>query len=112
MEAQIQDLEAEVRGLSHSLDGQKSRMADVESASQKRIDDLTKDLSKKVHLFLRNKRLMFLMVYLQSSENEQLKTKLKNLGDYDEIKRELEIMKVENWLYNQLCAVSQSELVR
>ncbi|KAF9049982.1 CASP C terminal-domain-containing protein [Panaeolus papilionaceus] len=75
MEAQIQDLEAEVRGLSHSLDGQKSRMADVESASQKRIDDLTKDLSKK------------------SSENEQLKTKLKNLGDYDEIKRELEIMK-------------------
>lgn len=31
---------------------------------------------------------------IKSAETEQLRTKLKKLGDYDEIKRELEIMKV------------------
>jgi homeobox protein cut-like len=39
---------------------------------------------------------------VQAAEIEQLKTRLKQYGDYDEIKRELEIMKVHKSLHHHL----------
>ncbi|CAA7261704.1 unnamed protein product [Cyclocybe aegerita] len=75
LEKQIADLEGETEALSHSLDVQKQRTSETELAGQKKAEELSKELLKK------------------SSETEQLRTKLKQLSDYDEIKRELEIMK-------------------
>ncbi|KAF8973105.1 CASP C terminal-domain-containing protein [Flammula alnicola] len=75
LESQIAALESETETLSHSIESQKVRTSEVEAIGQKRAEDLTKELQKK------------------SLEADQLRTKLKDLSDYDEIKRELEIMK-------------------
>ncbi|KAF8200663.1 CASP C terminal-domain-containing protein [Pholiota molesta] len=75
LEKQITDLEAETDTLSHSIEVQKQRTSDVEALGQKKVEDISKELQKK------------------SLEVDQLRTKLKELADYDEIKRELEIMK-------------------
>ncbi|KAF8813814.1 hypothetical protein BYT27DRAFT_7180580 [Phlegmacium glaucopus] len=75
LESQITELEAECKGLSQSLEAQKVQTTEMEAAGAKRAKELTKELQKK------------------SSEVDQLRFKLKQLDDYDEIKRELEIMK-------------------
>ncbi|KAF4620628.1 hypothetical protein D9613_000431 [Agrocybe pediades] len=75
LEKQIVDLEKETETLSRSVDVHKQKVHEVEAAGQKKADDLSKELQKK------------------SLEAEQLRSKLNQLSDYDEMKRELEIMK-------------------
>ncbi|KAG6837511.1 hypothetical protein H0H93_008436 [Arthromyces matolae] len=75
LEARILDLEGESDHMSHALEAQKASMAQAEAGAAKRIDELTKAIQKK------------------SGDVDQLKQKLKQYSNYDEIKRELEIMK-------------------
>lgn len=58
------------------MDAQKAAAAANDSSASKKIEELSRDLQKK------------------AVEIEQLKQRLKKYADYDEIKRELEIMKV------------------
>lgn len=56
LESQITDLENETEALSQSIETQKRRTTEAEAAGQKRVDDLSKELQKKVsacawHLF-------------------------------------------------------------
>ena len=73
----------------------------MEAAGVKRAKELTKEVQKKVNYITCPIELKFHL--LQSSEVDQLRYKLKQLDDYDEIKRELEIMKVSSLL--SICAV-------
>ncbi|KAF5322540.1 hypothetical protein D9619_001570 [Psilocybe cf. subviscida] len=73
--SQVANLEDETETLSRSLEAQKLKVSEIEADGRKRVDELAKELAKK------------------TSEVEQLRQKLRGLDDYDEIKRELEIMK-------------------
>lgn len=73
---QLADSEAELERLSRALETQKQAAADAELAGHKRAEELSKDVQSK------------------AADIENLKQRLKQYGDYDEIKRELEIMKV------------------
>ncbi|KAF8638030.1 hypothetical protein AX16_010662 [Volvariella volvacea WC 439] len=75
LQAQIEELETETDRLSCALDTLKRNTAEEAEGHSKHIDELQKEI--------RNK----------SRETEQMKLKLKQYSDYDEIKRELEIMK-------------------
>ncbi|KIK67230.1 hypothetical protein GYMLUDRAFT_37309 [Collybiopsis luxurians FD-317 M1] len=75
LDAQVATLEAETERMSRALEAQKAATAEIESSLQKKVDDITKDLQRRI------------------VEVDQLKQRLKQYGDYDEIKRELEIMK-------------------
>ncbi|KAH8828570.1 CASP C terminal-domain-containing protein [Flagelloscypha sp. PMI_526] len=75
LEAQISELEVEVERLNRSLETQKQTTQDTEHAWKRKVDEAVREASKK------------------ASEVDALKTRLKGYSDYDEIKRELEIMK-------------------
>ncbi|KAF7306052.1 Golgi membrane protein [Mycena chlorophos] len=75
LEAQVAELEAEAERLSRVLETQKETSSDAAEDAQKRIGELGRDINNK------------------AGEIEQLRHKLKQYADYDEIKRELEIMK-------------------
>ncbi|CAK5281610.1 unnamed protein product [Mycena citricolor] len=75
LESQVADLEVETERLSRSLELQKQAAADAESDAQHKLVELSRDLQTK------------------ATDIDQLRLKLKQYGDYDEIKRELEIMK-------------------
>nr|GAT44640.1 Golgi membrane protein [Mycena chlorophos] len=75
LEAQVAELEAEAERLSRVLETQKEASSDAAEDAQKRIGELGRDINNK------------------AGEIEQLRHKLKQYADYDEIKRELEIMK-------------------
>ncbi|KAJ7346876.1 CASP C terminal-domain-containing protein [Mycena albidolilacea] len=75
LESQVADLEVESERLSRVLEVQKQAASDAEHSGQKKIEELSRDIQTKF------------------TEIEQLKQRLKQYGDYDEIKRELEIMK-------------------
>ncbi|KAF9529197.1 CASP C terminal-domain-containing protein [Crepidotus variabilis] len=75
LESQVSELEKEVESLSHSLESQQGRTAEVQHVGQKKLEELQKEIQKR------------------SLEVDQLRLKLKQLSDYDEIKRELDIMK-------------------
>lgn len=93
LEAQIADLESEAESLSRSVEAHKLNASEIDLAGQKKIEDLSREVQKKVTQvpFF---RFEYLFISFQSTEADQLRTKLKQLGDYDEIKRELAIMKV------------------
>ncbi|TFK25166.1 hypothetical protein FA15DRAFT_737942 [Coprinopsis marcescibilis] len=74
-EAQIADLEAESERLSRSLENQKALTSEVEKNGLRKAKEITDELSRK------------------ATEIETLKQKLSKFSDYDEIKRELEIIK-------------------
>ena len=76
MESQISELESESERLSEALNAQKAATSNVELAAGKKADELAKEVRSR------------------ANEVDQLKARLKQYGDYDEIKRELEIMKV------------------
>jgi homeobox protein cut-like len=76
LESQISELEAEASRLLRTLDSLKESKAEVEQSAKKRSEESAKEIAT------------------QSAEIESLKSKVKQFGDYDEIKRELEIMKV------------------
>jgi homeobox protein cut-like len=75
LESQIADLESESSRLSRSLEAQKALVSETESRSSKRLKDLSDDVARR------------------ESEIQSLKTKLERMSDYDEIKRELAIVK-------------------
>ncbi|KAJ6594099.1 CASP C terminal-domain-containing protein [Mycena capillaripes] len=75
LESQVAELEAESERLSRVLEAQKQAASDTELTGQKKMEELSRDIKTK------------------STEIDQLKQRLKQYGDYDEIKRELEIMK-------------------
>ncbi|KAG6866697.1 hypothetical protein C0991_011356 [Blastosporella zonata] len=75
LETQIADLEGESEHMSRVLEAQKTLTSQAEVAAAKKTDELTKEIQKKV------------------GEVDQLKQKMKQYANYDEIKRELEIMK-------------------
>lgn len=76
LEAQVSDLQNEASRLIRSLDAQKEQF-DVERADlQKQVDTLAKEQAAK------------------DLEIASFKDRMKQYQDYDELKRELEIMKV------------------
>ncbi|KZV74458.1 hypothetical protein PENSPDRAFT_206091 [Peniophora sp. CONT] len=75
LEAQITALESEVDHLSDSLAHEKANVAELETRTRHIADEHGRELAEKV------------------SEIQRLKDKLKGYSDYDEIKRELDIMK-------------------
>ncbi|KAJ7178378.1 CASP C terminal-domain-containing protein [Mycena crocata] len=75
LEAQVADLEVESERMSRVLEAQKQTASDVELSGHKKTEELSRDIQTK------------------AAEIDQLKQRLKQYGDYDEIKRELEIMK-------------------
>lgn len=93
LESQISELESESDRLSQALDAQKARIGEMEVAAGRKADDVAREIQSKVRV-----RLLPCEVWMLSAvkvyEIEQLKMRLKQYGDYDEIKRELEIMKV------------------
>ncbi|RSH91821.1 hypothetical protein EHS25_009191 [Saitozyma podzolica] len=75
LESQISELEAEASRLLRALDQAKEAKAEVERTQRKKAEDAAKEIASQV------------------AEIETLKSKVKQYSDYDEIKRELEIMK-------------------
>ncbi|KAF7376365.1 Golgi membrane protein [Mycena sanguinolenta] len=75
LESQVADLEVESERLSRALEAQKQTASDAELSGQRKQEELSRDIQTK------------------STEIDQLKQRLKQYADYDEIKRELEIMK-------------------
>ncbi|TRM69395.1 CASP C terminal-domain-containing protein [Schizophyllum amplum] len=75
LQSQLSDLESEVERLTRSLDAHKTKLDVTESQLRKKDEEYTKELSRR------------------TAEVEQVRHKLKQYADYDEIKRELEIMK-------------------
>ncbi|GAA5935894.1 uncharacterized protein JCM15063_001840 [Sporobolomyces koalae] len=75
LESQIADLESESSRLIRSLDAQKELLETERGASSRRIEALEKDQVEK------------------EREIDSCKERLKQFGDYDELRRELEIMK-------------------
>jgi homeobox protein cut-like len=83
--------------LSRALEAQKQAASDAELTGQKKMEELSRDIQTRVWIFeevARSTDMAFHFPLLQSMEIDQLKQRLKQYGDYDEIKRELEIMKV------------------
>ncbi|KAF8270277.1 CASP C terminal-domain-containing protein [Lactarius quietus] len=86
LELQVTSLETEVDRLSQSLDSQKAVTATVESTTRKAAEERAREAST------------------AAREIEQLRQSLRGYADYDEIKRELEIMKV--WGRNARCSLT------
>ncbi|EGO25245.1 hypothetical protein SERLADRAFT_386862, partial [Serpula lacrymans var. lacrymans S7.9] len=74
LESRTVELESECDRLSQTLEAQKATTSEVQLASSKKIEEISKDVRNKV------------------SEVQQLKQRLRQYADYDEIKRELQIM--------------------
>ncbi|PSR81187.1 hypothetical protein PHLCEN_2v6522 [Hermanssonia centrifuga] len=75
LKSRVTDLESETDRLSSTLESQKAITLEAQAAAAKRIEELSRDIQRKI------------------TEVDQLRHKLKHYDDYDEIKRELEIMK-------------------
>jgi len=75
LESKVTELESETDRLSKALEAQKLSTAEAQAAAAKKVEEVARELQKK------------------SNEADQLRQKLKQYDDYDEIKRELEIMK-------------------
>lgn len=91
LKSQITELEQEMESLSRSLENQKTLTAEGIIVGQQKVDELLRELQKKVRSLPRYTSSIHPN---QIIEIDQLRAKLKRLDDYDEIKRELEIMKV------------------
>ncbi|KAL0068825.1 hypothetical protein AAF712_004155 [Marasmius tenuissimus] len=75
LEQQVTALETEVERVSRALETQRRVTEELEMASSKKVNEMTREVERKV------------------AEVESLKHRMKKFHDYDEIKRELEIMK-------------------
>lgn len=75
-EDQIAELEAEASRLLRALDQAKDGKAEAERAEKRRAEEAARELAS------------------VNAEIENLRARAKQFSDYDEIKRELEIMKV------------------
>jgi homeobox protein cut-like len=88
---QIAELEAEASRLLKALDQLKEAKSESERVLQRKVDEAVKDAATQV---ICSSNLDLSSAYDQATEIESLRGKVKQFGDYDEIKRELEIMKV------------------
>lgn len=93
LEKRILDLEGETEQLSLALESQKLEISGIELAASKKTEEISRETRKKVQWFHFSCPDCHTHL-LQASEVDQLKQRLKRYDDYDEIKRELEIMKV------------------
>ncbi|KIY74451.1 hypothetical protein CYLTODRAFT_416284 [Cylindrobasidium torrendii FP15055 ss-10] len=75
LQARVEEYEVEVERMSNVLEAQKATLASAEQQTKKLKDDMARDAQKKV------------------DEIQSLKQRLQKYHDYDEIKRELGIMK-------------------
>ncbi|KAF8628917.1 hypothetical protein AX15_003695 [Amanita polypyramis BW_CC] len=75
LESQVVGLEFEVERLSNNLEAQKRAAVEAQLLGNKKMEEISRDVNKKV------------------AEIEHLKSRLKQYSDYDEVKRELEILK-------------------
>lgn len=75
LESKVSELESETDRLSQALESQKASQALSQAEVSKKTGEINRELEQKAH------------------EIDQLRQKLKQYNDYDEIKRELEIMK-------------------
>ncbi|KAF9263314.1 hypothetical protein L218DRAFT_341638 [Marasmius fiardii PR-910] len=75
LENQVASLEAETERLSRALDTQRRTTEEIKTSSIKKLQEITREIERKV------------------AEVDHLKTRMKKFHDYDEIKRELEILK-------------------
>ncbi|KAK0461260.1 CASP C terminal-domain-containing protein [Desarmillaria tabescens] len=75
LQAQVTEYEAELERTSQTLELQKAAASELEAHIKKTSDDFAKEMQKK------------------ASEIDTLRNRLKQYNDYDEIKRELDIMK-------------------
>jgi len=80
LEAQLADSESECARLLRTLDQAKAERERVETESAKRKEEVERELTK------------------TKNELDTARSKIKLYADYDEIKRELEIMKVRRLL--------------
>lgn len=78
LESQISDLQTEASRLIRSLDEQKDSAEKERQEVGRKVEELEKEKDSK------------------TSEVEELKERVKQYADYDEVKRELEIMKVRS----------------
>jgi homeobox protein cut-like len=76
MEGQLAELEGEAARLLRALEGEKDNRATERRAAERKVDELQREAAEKAR------------------EAETLRRKTREFHDYDEIKRELEIMKV------------------
>lgn len=76
LQNQVAELEGETERLQRALEGQKAAALEAEKEKERRVEELKEEVRKRV------------------VEVDGLKKKLEGLSDYDEIKRELDIMKV------------------
>ncbi|KAI1794075.1 CASP C terminal-domain-containing protein [Ganoderma leucocontextum] len=74
-ENKIADLETETDRLSQALEAHKAAAEEAQTVASKKVEEFGREVQKK------------------TAEVDQLKAKVKQYADYDEIKRELEIMK-------------------
>jgi len=94
LETQISDLESESERLSRTLEQQRTDSVQSVTALNKRVEEFSRELQKKVtHVSITYKPPKLNCFSLKVSEIDQLRQKLKHFYDYDEIKRELQIMK-------------------
>jgi len=93
LQNQISELEADRSRVTQTLEARKDTAHQAELAARKREEELSRELASKVSIVL-----PFQVASTdkgsQTSETESLKTRLRKYSDYDEIKRELDIMKV------------------
>ncbi|KAK0454978.1 CASP C terminal-domain-containing protein [Armillaria borealis] len=75
LQAQVTEYEAELERTSQTLEAQKAAASELEAHIKKTSEDFAKEIHKK------------------ASEIDTLRNRLKQYNDYDEIKRELDIMK-------------------
>lgn len=76
LETQVADLQSEASRLLRSLDSQKEEAASHRADAQRKLDELARTAEAR------------------ANEAEGLRERVRQFHDYDEIKRELEIMKV------------------
>lgn len=80
LQEKVAELETETERLSRALEVQKAATVEAQTAAAKQVEEASRELQKK------------------STEADQLRQKLRQYSDYDEVKRELEIMKVRSTL--------------
>jgi len=97
LENRLSEFEIESERLSRTLETQRLAASEEETALNKKMEEISKGTQKKVS-FSRLNLFLFELTWIcrfgKVAEIEQLKQRLKQYDDYDEIKRELEIMKV------------------
>ncbi len=95
LENHISELEAQAARLMRALESEKTARSDAERTMQRKAEEASKELATQVrHGSISIMRSLAEPCPVQSTELEHLKSRMKQYSDYDELKRELEIMKV------------------